>query len=369
MILLSFADEARFSDAPADPVVAPPADPDAEPAAFDDGMDEDEERSVGDEVNDTVMELLPWGISFLFHMGLVLLALFIVWTATMALPEEAASVPTMKLSQTPQSMVDVTEMQEVSSESSMSKATVPRPVESRSVSESTVVQQNPTAIGAGIPAASSGSIQGTGTGNAPGLGVGFIGMGGNAHRIVFLVDASGSLIADLPFVVKELKKSISALSDEQAFQVIFYRGTEATGQSIIRIPISNNLIPASRENKAAALAWLDRPSEYSPGGRAEPVKAIQSAFQLNPELIFLLSDNIDGTGIYEFKQQQLLEEVTRVNTPLPGSDKRRAMINTIQFIDKPAIYTNGGKGTLQLLADQNGGLYKWVQEEEVGLGR
>ena len=60
--------------------------------------------------------------------------------------------------------------------------------------------------------------------------------------------------------------------------------------------------------------------------------------------------------------------MSRVNTPLPGQTDSRAMINTIQFIDPPAIYTNGGKGTLELLADQNRGLYKWVKAEEVGLG-
>ena len=226
------------------------------------------------------MELLPWGISFLFHMGLVLLALFIVWTATMVLPDDPPTVPVMKLTQTPQSLVDVTQMEELSTESSLSKATVPQPVVSRSVSESVVTEQTPTAIGSGIPAPSAGSIQGTGTGNAPGLGVGFLGMGGNAHRIVFLVDASGSLISDLPFVVKELKKSIEKLSEEQTFQVIFYRGNEAAGQSIIRIPLGNGLIPATADNKRRAIQWLDTPSQYAPGGRAEPVKAIQAAFAL-----------------------------------------------------------------------------------------
>ena len=149
--------------------------------------------------------------------------------------------------------------------------------------------------------------------------------------------------------------------------MIFYRGTEASGNTILRIPLGQGLIPATRDNKQRAIRWLDTPSEYAPGGRADPVKAIQAAFALNPELIFLLSDNIDGSGIYEYNQENLLNEVARVNTPTQGREEKRAMINTIQFIDPPAIYTNGGQGTLQLLAEQNGGRYKWVKAEEIGL--
>ena len=46
------------------------------------------------------------------------------------------------------------------------------------------------------------------------------------RRQVYLVDASGSLIDTLPFVLRELQQSISKLSDQQKFTVIFFQGKD-----------------------------------------------------------------------------------------------------------------------------------------------
>ena len=90
---------------------------------------------------------------------------------------------------------------------------------------------------------------------------------------------------------------------------------------------------------------------------------------MNPELIFLLSDNIDGQGIYESHQRTLLDEVARVNAPAVAGGGQRAMVSTIQFIDRPVVYGSGGKGTLELIAEQNGGLYRFISAEQVGIAR
>src|SRR5690606_35441710 len=45
----------------------------------------------------------------------------------------------------------------------------------------------------------------------------FFGAGGNAKKIVFVVDATGGLVDLLPFILKELGKSINALNERQQY--------------------------------------------------------------------------------------------------------------------------------------------------------
>ncbi len=371
MILVPFADEARPE------FRADGAGVEGMPGMLGDRTVGDRtvgDRTVGEEVNDTVLDMLPWGISFLFHMALVLLALFIVWTATLVMPDQdSAATPMMNPTPTPTPLVNPVSHTQVQT---VERAAAPRMNEERpQVDENPGRPLDPRTTPFGkdfaVPGAPALGDDGL-TGRTVSKGLFDPPGGTTATRIVFLVDASGSLIADLPFVVRELKKSIKQLGEGQSFQVIVYRGNEVKGEMFVPILIRSTgggLIPASDANKAAAIRFLDEPARYAPGGRAQPLEALTRAFALHPELIFLLSDNIDGSGIYEANQRALLDHVASLNTPLRGSEKRRVMIQTIQFIDKAAVYTDSGKGTLQLLAEQNGGVYKWVQPEEVGLGR
>ena len=73
------------------------------------------------------------------------------------------------------------------------------------------------------------------TANTDGLGATMFGAtGGNAYKIIYIVDASGSLIDTLPFVIKELKRSINELSDRQEFNVIFFQAGDAIEVNVPR---------------------------------------------------------------------------------------------------------------------------------------
>lgn len=62
----------------------------------------EEKETVGDEVNAVLLSLMPWGISVLFHVGLVLLAIFVVWSTIDPLKqEEEVIIPIARLSVTP----------------------------------------------------------------------------------------------------------------------------------------------------------------------------------------------------------------------------------------------------------------------------
>ena len=57
--------------------------------------------SLADEANAVLMALLPWGISVLFHVGLVLVAVFAIWTTVNQIDDQEVIVPMIRLSATP----------------------------------------------------------------------------------------------------------------------------------------------------------------------------------------------------------------------------------------------------------------------------
>ena len=62
--------------------------------------EEEEKAAVGEEINVMLLSLLPWGISILFHVGLIILAIFVVWT-TSRVEKEEVIIPIARLSPTP----------------------------------------------------------------------------------------------------------------------------------------------------------------------------------------------------------------------------------------------------------------------------
>ena len=54
-------------------------------------------ETVADEVNATLLVLLPWGISALIHAGVILLAFFVVWTVVASTQDNDVIVPTLEL--------------------------------------------------------------------------------------------------------------------------------------------------------------------------------------------------------------------------------------------------------------------------------
>jgi hypothetical protein len=383
MFWFGFADNPGDGPQPPDegsPSAAPPAS--------------EERVNVGEEVNDVLTALLPWGISILLHAGIILIAVFAVYTVSeinQNAGEEEVIIPIARLGETPGgSLVTGTDAASVSSGLSTSAA----PSRTTSASSATSVFSRTTAgagMGAGIGAGSGGGEgggEGGGTGSGSGgsgwgggaLGAGgggggggkgspfgsglggggggpkakFFGSGGNARKVVYLVDASGSLIDTLPFVIKELKRSISELSDAQSFSVIFFQDMD-----VIEAPPAGQLKKATTEKRQQIITWLDSGSVI-PKGSSQPVEALKKALSYKPDLLFILSDNITGRGRYEVDQKNLLKAIQLANR---GGTK----INTIQFLYPDRLSEIGMKGTLEQISDQSGGVYKFLDGKELGI--
>ncbi len=316
----------------------------------------EEQVSVGDEFNMALLVVLPWAISLLLHLGVILLAFFIVWTYEgVGGDEEEQVIPLSQWeNQRPSEMLTYSEDLDVPATTE-----IPRDVQTQEVAKgdplSTLATDTASDLALiGVEGAKALPL-GSRIGKDP-VGVGMYGVGGNARTIAYIVDASGSLVDALPFVINELKDSIRKLNgDHQKFTVIFFQADTA-----IEVPVPHRgLKRATPEVVQKVADWISlEPGHGVPHGSSSPVRAIELALSYRPDLIYILSDNITGSGRYAVDQDELLELIQRSK-----KQKRteRTKINTIQFLYPDPL------GTLKLIADQNGGIYRFVDESVVGL--
>lgn len=189
---------------------------------------------------------------------------------------------------------------------------------------------------------------GAGGGDAANLGLAignaggpeFFGLGGSSRgvrRIVYVVDRSGSMLDTFNFVQQELKRSISALRRSQKFHVIFF-STGAPVENPPRRPVS-----AITAHKQEFFRFLQT---VFPGGGTEPGPALKRALDLEPDLVYLLSDGVDF-------DPNLMKNLDAWNS------KRNVQIYTIAYLDR------AGSEFLKLIAQEHGGDFKYVTEHDL----
>jgi hypothetical protein len=326
--------------------MAPPSTPDAVEEVAE---DEEEYASVGSEINATLAMLLPWAISILFHLGLILLALFVVWTAAVEQEEEEVIIPIARLSETPGGSLTESEDVELQKTQNVRRVRTADTADQDALSDLNQKLNNQVSL-IGVAGGGGGKIAPFGTTTGGGVKARFYGTGGNARRLAYVVDASGSLIDTLPFVIRELKRSVSELSPKQQFTVIFFQRDQA-----IEVP-PRGLKKANPETKKAVADWISLQSgNIIPRGKSNPIQALKLAMGYRPDLVFVLSDNITGSGRYEVDKEHLLEMLQTLNK------QGRTKINTIQFLYEDEL------GTLKEISEQHGGIHKFVSRADLGL--
>jgi len=173
--------------------------------------------------------------------------------------------------------------------------------------------------GLGTGAAGGGSlakfgVPGGGSGIGPKGAV--FGNGGNAYRIVFICDGTGTMMTKLPLLMRELKSTISKLKPIQEYEVIFF----FDGEHFASID-PTKLLPATPPNNKKTFAFLDR---FAVQGKTNPIPAIEQAFRYKPQLVYFLSDGaFDDLVPYD-------QVVARFHELNPD---KAARVNTIVFIN------------------------------------
>jgi len=303
--------------------------------------EEAEEQTSMDTVMGWLALYLPsWGTSVVLHVAVGVLAAFFAWQQSYAVQppfEYKSAVVAQSQKKTVKRPRPETKMKD--DEASRGKM-VPRP--------SSLVRHmtNPfpdvasnkmnvlEVIGVGGGGKDYGGLEGLGTGS--GLGSGFFGAGGEAGKIVYVVDRSGSMTDSIDYVKFELKRSIGELGEKKEFHVIFF----SSGPPV-EMPM-RRLVNATDRNKQLAFEFIDG---VIPQGETDPAKALERAFEVKPELIYLLTDGeFDKAIVGLVKKQNAGGQVT---------------VHTIGF-----LYSMGEQ-VLKQIAEENGGNYKFVSEKDL----
>jgi len=175
-----------------------------------------------------------------------------------------------------------------------------------------------------------------------------------ATRLVYLVDASGSLIDTFPFILNELQKSLSQLKAEQSFAVLFF-----SGDRVIEAP-PYGMKRATTQAVRQTSQWIDPGSgRLIASGPANAKAGIRRALAYQPDAIILLSDGLTGGGDSAMgKRARLLSLIGTANT-------QDVVFHTLQVRQPDPLSTPTRLGTLELIALQSGGVHRYLGEDDL----
>ena len=294
--------------------------------------------------------IVPWFISLGLHGLLVMVAFVVTWSVINTDREEPITVVAdfdqMYLEPVTEYVATVPEQAESTESPTDISEMIDRTLDELALDQVDMIApaaSRPPDLGTAAPARSS-------TASFAGL------KATNARRIVYVVDASGSMIGAFRTIVDEMGRSLDRMVPRQSFGIIFFQQNKA-----LTVPPRGRLQPATEANRDRALAWIDR--EVVPRGRSNPLEAIEAAIRLEPDVIFLLSNDITGSDEYEIDQEELLRMLETMNPLEPGRTARRCQIQCIQFLDPDPLET------LKRIAEIHGGPdgFKYIDREQLGL--
>lgn len=342
-----------------------------DPVSDDEWMEDESEAR--EEIGATLTALMPWGISILAHVGLIVLAFFLVWQ-TIVEKEHTPVVP--NLIGPPTVSAPSNTIEETMELTSAGGATL-------SIQVSPTEPVDVVAIGfemPGLPIVGESfgdldsSFRGPGKDKIPGI-IFDDDVLGSSSDVVFLIDASGSMVDVLPFVINELKRSVNQMQTttvnnkkfEKKATVIFF-----SGEGVDEVPGGGGvkgLRTMTPQFKAQISEWVSLENfNYSTGGRgsAHVKAALQRALSYKPQLVILLSDNLTGGGQgatqHELMQDDLLALIHKHNKAQPP-----AKIDTIQFLYEDPLVRQGLPATLNRIADETGGVFKFISQTDLNL--
>ena len=206
-------------------------------------------------------------------------------------------------------------------------------------------------VGAGVtdprqPVKSGGGQRPAATGTLGGPpGAAFMGTRDQGAKVVFVVDASGSMTAHNSMQVAKsaLVSSLQSLEGNQQFLIIFYDDKPAMlDLRGIRAP---QLYSATEINKTLARQKI---AGIQPGTGTQHVPALEMALQLNPDVIFFLTDGQEPP-IHPKELEQLRQQ-----------NVRKTRIHCIEFgVGQEISESVAPNNFLRKLSRQNGGTYRY----------
>jgi lipoprotein NlpI len=173
-------------------------------------------------------------------------------------------------------------------------------------------------------------------------------------RIMYVVDASGSNLEAFPFILLEMRRSINALAETQAFKVVF-----AQQGRIIAWPF-HGFQESDGGGRSDFFRWLETDGP-APGGKTDLLPALRYALVTEVEWMAILSDGLGDGRRPAQALHSLPPEVKAINA---GSMK----IHCIDF----ALRVRGDAASapsfaMQQIAADSGGIYKLVTAADLAV--
>jgi hypothetical protein len=318
-------------------------------------------------VERNVKRIAPWFVSLAIHLGVIMLALFITWTVTNLPSRQESTLIVADFNALNYGAAGALAKGESSAASGVAAAT-PADSDLAALPLADLIQQRlgestaPTVRldpGAGPSGGSLDRFTPVSGGGSGGGSASFAGASSssNARRIVYVIDASGSMVSHLQIVVQELARSLAALSPDQSFAIIFFQKNEA-----IAVPPADRLASATVAAKSHAMKWIGE--NVVPQGGTNPLVAIDKALAFKPDVVFMLSQNITGYGQFEVDQRDLLAKLDELNPRGEPAGRRKTQINCVQFLDRDPL------NTMEIITREHGGPngYKFLTRKDLGLG-
>lgn len=298
-----------------------------------------------------------WGVSLVAHGSLlVVLALMSVAVqqprdqlslAAAVVAEDEPTVEALVLEQT-----EVSESnEELSQEETVEVADV---VESLSqatdaVRESLTIDQLVPRPSMSSPLAASSLSQAVSGATAESLATTFFGASGGGNHFVYLVDNSGSMDDVAPdgfdLARNEVLRAVDSLREDQRFYVIFFGEQTLPMQLGPGGDTPSHSVYATAENKLSLRSWAMSLGMQS--GKW-PEEALELAFELRPDCIFLLTD-----GAMPARVESFIAERNLIDNLFDGPQPR-SIVHTIGF------HNESGGAQLRSIAAANGGTYHFV---------
>lgn len=303
----------------------------------------------GERVMAILAAAMPWVISLLFHLGLFLIMIFIVFVVFQEETPEDVIIPDAVMSENPGGRMTAGEMTARATKTSQQSQRRQLVRQTTVTADAGRTTKPVDIIGIGGGGASSGGGAKMGLAAAGGGGgprSTFFGSGGNAFNVVYVIDRSGSMVDTFDLVRLEMLRSIGRLRDEQMFHIILF----AEGRPIENAP--RKLIPATRKNKKDAAVFL---AAVTPEAQTDPVPALVRAFEVlrgakkRGKLIYLLTD-----GVFP-DNEKVLRTIQAKNTA-----ENKVYINTFLYGTKPPAAVD----VMTRVAEMTGGRYTFVRHEQ-----
>ena len=208
--------------------------------------------------------------------------------------------------------------------------------------------------GGGGPMASFGP-RGGGQGVGPKSKI--FGHGSNVRSIIYVCDASGSMVGQGDDALKsELKRDIANLSPIQQFNILIFH--EMSDGSQYQALSPDKLLMGTPSSKAQAFEFIDNLPFSSVNN---PIPALEEAFREQPQLIFLLSHGDFNNRYNTTNNKEVADKVDELN-----ADKR-THVNTILLLGEKRheVERKDLETIMKKLAERNGGVYKKFYSDDL----